>query len=619
VKLVKGAWKLLVGIKDALVLAGMLVFFWGLYGILSSTQNPAGGKDGALLLAIDGTIVEQPAEIDPLAMLAGSTPAGREHRLADVVHAIETAAKDDDIKTVVLDLNGFAGAGAVALSDVGEALDKVRAAGKPVLAYALGYYDDSYRLAAHASEIWLDPMGAAMIAGPGGSRPYFKGLIDRLDVNIKVFRVGKFKSYVEPYTLSQQSPEAKAADQALADALWNNWKADVARVRPKARIAEYAADPAAAAGQSSTLARAALAAGLVDRLGDRVAFERRVAEIAGKGSGPADGPFNFSTVDQYVSSNPAPGSGAPIGVVTIAGTIVDGEAGPGMAGGETIANLIEQGLAGKKLKALVVRVDSPGGSALASERIRLAIQEAKSKGLPVIVSMGNVAASGGYWVAMGADKVFAEPSTVTGSIGVFGVFPTFERTLSRYGVTTDGVRTTPLSGQPDIIGGTNTQTDALIQAGVEDIYARFLGLVSRSRKLPIARVEEIAQGRVWDGGTARQLGLVDAYGSLDDAVAEAAKRAKLDPAKVHREYLQPQPDFLASFLAPATRSQGQIDVFTHLLRRQQQLLIGGLRDAEQILAGPAIQARCLMCPATPRTEAPSFLPALKAKVIAWLN
>lgn len=619
-KLVKGAWKLLVGIKDGLVLAAMLVFFWGLYSLLSATQNPAGGKDGALLLAFEGSIVEQPVEADPLAMLAGATPAGREYRLAEVIHAIETAAKDEDIKTVVLDLDSFTGAGAVALDNIGEALDKVRAAKKPVLAYALGYYDDSYRLAAHASEVWLDPMGAALFAGPGGSRPYFKGLIDRLDVNVKVFRVGKFKSFVEPYTLAQQSPEAKAADQALVDTLWSNWQASVTRVRPKARIAAYAADPAAAAGRSTTLANAALAAGLVDRLGDRVTFGKRVMEIAGEDGSSGGGNFNHSTLEQYIAANPRPSGGAAIGIATVAGPIVDGEAGPGTAGGETISALIAEGLAKKNLKALILRVDSPGGSALASERIRIAVQQARSKGLPVIVSMGNVAASGGYWVAMGADKVFAEPNTITGSIGVFGVFPTFERTLSGYGVTSDGVRTTPLSGQPDLLGGTTPQTDALIQAGVEDIYSRFLALVSTSRKLPINRVSEIAQGRVWDGGTARQLGLVDAFGSLDDAVAEAARRAGLDPAKVHRVDLQPPPNFLASFFTPSARATSPTDLFTRMVRRQQAFILAGLADAEAVLMGPAIQARCLQCPAEPRVQAnPAILSTIQSKVISWLN
>ena len=237
-----------------------------------------------------------------------------------------------------------------------------------------------------------------------------------------------------------------------------------------------------------------------------------------------------------------------------------------------------------------------------SELVRLAINQAKAKGIPVVTSMGAVAASGGYWVAMAGDKVFAEPSTITGSIGVFGIFPTFENALARYGVTSDGVKTTPLSGQPDIIGGTNAQTDALLQAGVDDIYARFLTLVSKSRKLPLEKVAEIAQGRVWDGGAARQLGLVDAFGGIDDAVAEAARRAKLDPNDVHAVVIAKEPSWIEELVAgwvggeAVTRS----DIFSRLARANQAALLSGLMDAEALLSGPAIQARCLECMAPPR-------------------
>jgi protease IV len=621
-KLVRGAWKVLVGIKDALVLLAMLLFFGGLYALLSFSPNPEGGKDGALLLAFDGPVVEQPAQADPLELISGATRVGKEHRLADVLHALDEAAKDDAIKTVALDLDTFTGAGQVALEDIGAALDRVRAK-KPVLAYSLGYYDDSYLLAAHASEIWLNPMGAALIAGPGGSRPYFKGLIDKLGVNVKVYRVGKFKSFVEPYILSQQSPEAKAANQALADSLWGNWQANVTTARPKVKLAAYVNDPAAAtAAAGGSLSKAALANGMVDKLGDRVAFGKRVAELAGSDDDGPSGNFNYSTLDQYVAANPPSTSGEAIGIATVAGEIVDGDAPAGTAGGETIVGLIEDGLANKSLKALVLRVDSPGGSALAAERIRAAVMEAKAKGLPVVVSMGNVAASGGYWVSMGADKVFAEPSTITGSIGVFGVFPTFEKTLGQYGVTTDGVTTTPLSGQPDILGGTTPQLDAVLQAGVEDIYARFIGLVSSSRRLAPARVAEIAQGRVWDGGSARQLGLVDAFGSLDDAVAEAAKLAKLDADDVSRVYLQEEPSWIESLImSEETQAPSQSDMFARLVSKQQMMLMAGIEDAENLLTGASVQARCLECPAVPRARmAPrTFFSKLYGRMFSWLS
>lgn len=623
-KLVRGAWAILVGIKDALVLLAMFVFFAGLYALLSSTPNPNGGKDGALLIALEGPIVEQREALDPRDLFFGQSPVSRQYELSEILQALKAAETDDDIKTVVLDLDSFSGGGQVALENVGAALDRVKAAKKPILAFATGYSDDAYLLASHASEVWLDPMGAVAFAGPGGSRLYFKGLIDRLGVNVHVYRVGKFKSFVEPYIRTEQSPEARAANQALAGTLWTNWRENVAKARPNARITGFVADPLAglqAAGGS--LSKAALANGLVDTLGDRIAFGKRVATIAGSDDDGPAGNFRFSTLNEYVAAHPASQGGKPIGIVTVAGDIVDGDAPPGTAGGDTISNLILAALAEKDLKALVVRVDSPGGSALAAEKIRLAIQQARAKGLPVVVSMGNVAASGGYWITGSADKVFAEPSTVTGSIGVFGILPTFETVLAKYGVTTDGVKTTPLSGQPDILGGTNATTDALLQAGVDDIYTRFLALVSSSRKLPLAKVGEIAQGRVWDGGTARQLGLVDAFGSLDDAVADAARLAKISPENVSRVYLKKTPGFLAGLLGGDLGVSAPVgaDLFTRTMHRQQALLIAGLNDAKLLLDGPAIQVRCLECPPNilqrgPRS--PSNL-SLFYRIISWLN
>ncbi len=622
-KLVKGAWALLVGIKDALVLLAMLAFFGGLYALLSSTPNPNDGKDGALLIALEGPIVEQREVLDPRDLLFGQSPVNRQYELSEILQALKAAETDDDIKTVVLDLDSFSGGGQVALENVGAALDRVKAAKKPILAFATGYSDDAYLLAAHANEVWLDPMGAAAFAGPGGSRLYYKGLIDRLGVNVHVYRVGKFKSFVEPYIRTEQSNEARAENEALAGTLWTNWRDNVAKARPNAQIAGFVADPVAglqAAGGS--LSKAALSAGLVDRLGDRIAFGKRVAAIAGSDEDGPAGNFRFSTLKEYVAAHPASDSGKPIGIVTVAGNIVDGEAPPGTAGGDTISNLILKALAEKDLKALVVRVDSPGGSALAAEKIRLAIEQARAKGLPVVVSMGNVAASGGYWITGSADKVFAEPSTITGSIGVFGILPTFENVLAKYGVSTDGVKTTPLSGQPDIIGGTNATTDALLQAGVDDIYARFLALVSKARKLPLEKVGEIAQGRVWDGGTARQLGLVDAFGSLDEAVADAARLAKISPDNVSRVYLKNEPGFLAGLLGSdlGVKAPVRADLFTRTMHQQQALLIAGLTDARALLDGPAIQVRCLECPPNVSARVPRATSSLSLldRIISWL-
>ena len=615
-KLVLVVWNLLKGVKDVLVLIFMLLFFGALYAAMSFDPNPARGKGGALLLAFDGPIVDQATEIDPKDVLLGSANFETQYRLDDVLYALDEAVTDDDIKTVVLDLDRFSGAGRVALQNIGERLDRIKAAKKPVLAFATGYYDPTYSLAAHASEIWLDPMGGAFLQGPGGTQPYFKGLIDRFAVNVHVYRVGKYKSFVEPFTLTQQSTEAKAANQALVDVVWEDWKTRIAKARPKAQLAAFINDPAGAVSKSDgSLAQAGLDAGMVDTLGDHNSFNARVAKLAGEDEDSSEG-YKATKIADYIKANPRSKSGESIGIVHVAGAIVDGEASGGSAGGDTVASLIRKALVEADLKALVLRVDSPGGSALASEKIRLALVDAKKAGLPVIVSMGNVAASGGYWVAMAGDKVFAEPSTITGSIGVFGIIPTFENTLGRYGVTGDGVKTTPLSGQPDILGGTSAETDKLLQAGVEDIYKRFLQLVATSRKLPLAKVAEIAQGRVWDGGTARQLGLIDAFGSLDDAVAEAAKRAKIAPDNVRRVILQPKPSYLAGlFSGFGSAKVDRSDVFTRMLRHQQASFVTGLSDAAMVMTGPAVQVRCLTCSPVVVTRPPvNFFTLIKSRL-----
>ena len=592
-------WRLLVGVKDALVLLFMLLFFGLLYAALSARPTLGSADQGALVLAIGGTIVEQPVEADPFAVLSGSQLL-QEHRLRDLVHALDAAAADSRVKAVALDLDAFLGGGQAALSDVGEALDRVRRANKPVIAYATGYSDDAYLLAAHASEVWLNPLGAVLIAGPGGTNLYYRGLLEKIGVTANVYRVGTYKAAVEPFIRDDMSPEARAANEALAGALWEQWQDEVRAARPKAQVAAFAAAPVervAAAG--GDMAQAAVAAGLVDRLGDRTAFGKRLAEIVGAEDEKVPGSFNAIRLDHWIAANPASQAGGKIGVVTVAGNIVDGQAGPGTAGGDTIADQIDKGLKEKNLKALVVRVDSPGGSTLASERIRQAVLNAKSRGLPVVVSMGSVAASGGYWIATAGDRIRAEPETITGSIGVFGILPSFEGTLEKLGIGADGIKTTPLSGEPDLLRGPSEAADRLVQAGVESTYRRFLGLVSDSRKLPVARVNEIAQGRVWDGGTARQLGLVDGFGSLDDAIAEAARRAKLDPDEAEAVWLEKEPGWFEQLFRTMDDSeQAAPDAFSRMAARPQMLLARGLADAQQILAGPAIQARCLDCPAT---------------------
>lgn len=603
---VKGAWSILVGIKDALVLIFMLIFFSILLGVLTSRPNPAAVEDGALLLNLDGVVVEEFSQIDPLAALTSGAQPIKEYRLRDLIRALEGAATDDQVKVVVLDLDRFLGGGQASMENIGDAIAKVRSAGKPVMSYATAYSDASYQLAAHASEIWLDPFGGVLAVGPGGNGLYYKDLIDRLKITTHIYKVGTYKSAVEPFARSDQSPEAEEALKAVYDALWDRYLYDVEAARPAAKLREYAGDPAQfAEAASGDLAQLALTQKLVDKVGDRIAFGEAVAAIAGVDDEDRPGSYNKTELAVWLAANTQDTPGEEIGIINIAGTIVDGEAGPGFAAGGRIAKQLYDGLANRDLKALVVRVNSPGGSVLASEQIRKAIERYKEKDIPVVVSMGNVAASGGYWVSTPAAKIFAEPSTITGSIGIFAVLPSFERALDDIGINADGVQTTPLSGQPDFAGGFNEDLDRFLQSGIENNYGRFLTLVAKSRGKTNEQIDAIGQGRIWDGGTARQLGLVDELGGLDDAIAAAAKLAKLDD-DFHAVYLDPEPDQLAEFLNGLTRGQaaqysgeyaGGYDVIGRLSLARQASAGRFMGDMQRLLGQQGVQAECLECAA----------------------
>jgi protease IV len=618
-------WRLVVGIKDGLVLLFMLMFFGGLYAALSTSPYRDSAREGALRLNLAGSIVEQPSS-RTLSDVVGGGSVTREFRLGEVIQALDSAAEDDRIKAVALDLDIFTGGGQSAIANVGAALDRVRRSGKKVVAYSTGYGDDGYQLAAHADEIWLDPLGAVLVAGPGGSNLYYAGLLERLGITANVYRVGTFKSAVEPYTRSDMSPEARQANQALADSLWETWQQDVRQARPRAQIAAYVQDPSrfiAAAG--GDLARAAQQAGLVDRIGDRTAFGRRMAELSGGAANEAiPGSYRAVHYDAWVDQNPISDSGGQIAVLTVAGEIVDGHAALGTAGAETVVENLERGLERGNIRALVVRVDSPGGSVTGSERIRRAILGVRQRGIPVVISMGSVAASGGYWIATAGDTIFAEPSTITGSIGVFGILPSFEGTLEKLGIGADGVRTTPLSGEPDLLRGPSDEADRLLQLGVESTYRRFIALVSQARHLPPARVNAIGQGRVWSGGIARQLGLVDRFGSLRDAIAEAARRANIDADDARPYFLEKEPTFLDNVIRGMAESEQPAgpDAFAALARRPDAMIQRAAADVRALLRGPAIQARCLECaaaaPPPVRIRAPAPDSPLLSRLLAAL-
>ena len=419
---------------------------------------------------------------------------------------------------------------------------------------------------------------------------------------MNVFKVGTYKSAVEPFTRSGASPAAQAANQALVDTLWDMWTTDVQAARPQVKVAAILGNlPARVQAAGGDFARQAVTDGLVDKIGTSVDFGRQMAQRVGKGHDGRPGSYNQIDYRDYLRATPSSRrtGGPAVGVVYVAGEIIDGKAPRGTAGGDTIADLIADATADNSIKALVVRVDSPGGSVTASEKIRQALVDAKVDGIPVVASFGSVAASGGYWVSTAADEIFAQPSTITGSIGVFAIIPTFKQTLAKLGISADGVKSTPYSGEPDVLTGLTPDVRTLLQASVENIYHRFTGLVAKSRNLPVARVDQVGQGHVWAGGTAHQLGLVGRLGGLDAAISAAAKRAGLDPKNVRVVDVEVQPSLPYQLVEQLTgpreeQKQGE-DAFAKLARASQIRTAGAIMDATRVAGGATMQARCLVC------------------------
>jgi protease-4 len=421
------------------------------------------------------------------------------------------------------------------------------------------------------------------------------------------------------------SEPARENYRQLYGAMWSQWQDNVMKARPKANLALVTGDPVGwfkAAG--SDAATAAKNAGLVDRLGDKVAFDKRVAALVGGDRwDKTPGAYAKTELDSWLADNEPDDSGKSIGVVTIAGEIVDGDAGPGSAGGDRIAKVLDDAL-DDDLAGLVVRVDSPGGSVLASEEIRRAILRHKAKGIPVAVSMANLAASGGYWVSTPAQRIFAEPDTITGSIGIFAVVPTFENAAAKWGLHADGVKTGPLSGQPDLIAGLPPEADALMQGYIENGYGDFITRVAQSRKMTAAQVDAVGQGRVWDGGTARQIGLVDQYGGLDDALEWVAKQAKLGEGGWHAEFLGEKGRTTDTLLRRLLIGDGEArgpssDLFAVLAGRQQDLFGRVAADAERLVKVRGMQAYCIECAASVQQRSSGPLSGWIAWLLSYLG
>jgi len=532
-KLLGWLWAGLDGLRKVLHLLLLLLVF-GLIGTLFSRPIPLVPHKAALVIAPQGPLVEQYTG-DPLERAVSDLlrQGPVETRLRDVVDAIDAAQADERISALYLDLGGMSGGGTAKLQEVAAAIDRFRKGGKPVIAFGEYYDQPQYYLAAHADEIYLDPQGVAYIDGFASYGMFVKDALDKLSIDWNVFRVGQYKSAVETFTRNDMSPAEREESLAWLNSVWGTWKADVARARGiEPAVLQSYADTAAASLRKvdGDLAKMALEAGLVTQLEGRYRAEERLAGITGEDedANSYQGVDHLSYLANVNSSRALQARSANrIAFITASGEIVPGEQAPGMIGSDTLAGQLRDARFDERVKAVVLRIDSPGGSTFASEVIRREVAELRAAGKPVVASMSTLAASGGYYIAMDADRIVASPATLTGSIGIFAMFPTFQRSLERVGVHFDGVGTTALSGEFSPVRPMGEQTRDILQQSIEHEYQRFIGMVAGSRKQDVAAIDAIAQGRVWSGADAKRLGLVDELGDSRNAIELAAKLANL--------------------------------------------------------------------------------------------
>ena len=506
----------------------LLVVFLGNRGDIVEDKS-------VLVLAPEGALVEQ-YSADPLSRAIGrmSGDGVKQVQVRDLVRAIDTAAKDDRVSRIVLRPDRLQAGGFAALREVGAALDRFRAAGKPVLAWGASLDQGQYYLAAHADKLYIDPQGGVMATGLANYRLFYKDMLDRLGVQVHLFRVGQFKSAAEPFILDHASPESKEADAFWLGGLWTTWIDEVAKMRHvdattlRADIDGLAERVRDAKGSLAELA-------VEEKLADGIATEQQFVQMLRKDGVPAgkkDQGFRQVDLGGYLADRGLANidllqTGSGVAVVVAEGEITGGKQAQGTIGADSTAALIRTVRHDRRTRALVLRVNSPGGEVYAAEQIRREVELTREAGIPVIVSMGDVAASGGYWISMNANRIYAEPNTITGSIGIFGMFFTVPDTLAKIGVKSDGVATGPLAGAFDITRPLDPNVGVLIQSIIDKGYRDFVGNVAKARGKDFAAINAIAQGRVWTGQQALERGLVDRIGSLDDAIRDAAQQANL--------------------------------------------------------------------------------------------
>ncbi|HFJ2067309.1 TPA: signal peptide peptidase SppA [Salmonella enterica] len=534
-----------------LVLVG--VGIWMQIGNGSNSEQTA---RGALLLDISGVIVDKPSTNHRLGALGrqlfgASSDRLQENSLFDIVNAIRQAKDDRNITGIVLDLKNFTGADQPSMRYIGKALREFRDSGKPVFAVGENYSQGQYYLASFANKIWLSPQGQVDLHGFATNGLYYKSLLDKLKVSTHVFRVGTYKSAVEPFIRDDMSPAAREADSRWIGELWQNYLHTVSANRQISPQQLFPGAQAIIDGLTSVggdTAKYALDHKLVDALASSADVEKSLT----KQFGWSKTENNYRAISYYDYSLKTPAdNGGTIAVIFANGAIMDGEETPGNVGGDTTASQIRDARLDPKVKAIVLRVNSPGGSVNASEVIRAELAAAKAAGKPVVVSMGGMAASGGYWISTPANYIVASPSTLTGSIGIFGVINTVENSLSSIGVHSDGVSTSPLA-EISMTKALSPEVQQMMQLSIEYGYKRFITLVAEARKRTPEQIDKIAQGHVWTGEDAKANGLVDSLGDFDDAVAKAAELAKLK--QWHLDYYQDEPTVLDMVMDSMTGS-----------------------------------------------------------------
>ncbi|HCE2456605.1 TPA: signal peptide peptidase SppA [Vibrio parahaemolyticus] len=601
----KGIWKSITFIRLALANLIFLLMIAVFYFAFTYTGEgrPVIEKESALVMNLSGPIVEQRRYVNPMDSVAGSLLGNempKENVLFDIVDTIRYAKDDAKVSGLVLALRDLPETNLTKLRYIAKALNEFKASGKPVYAVGDFYNQSQYYLASYADKVYMAPDGGVLIKGYSAYSMYYKTLLKKLDVSTHVFRVGTYKSAIEPFIRDDMSDAAKESATRWVTQLWSAFVDDVTTNRNiNAKVLNPTMEELLTEMKSvdGDLAQLAVKMGLVDELATRQDIRTLFAKEFG-----SDGKDSYNAISYYdYLATIRPDytlANHDIAVVVASGAIMDGQQPRGTVGGDTVASLLRQARNDEKVKAVVLRVDSPGGSAFASEVIRNEVEALKKAGKPVVVSMSSLAASGGYWISMSADKIVAQPTTLTGSIGIFSVITTFEKGFSKLGINTDGVGTSPFSGD-GITTGLSEGASQAFQLGIEHGYKRFISLVGSNRDMTVEEVDKVAQGRVWTGQDALSFGLVDQMGDFDDAVELAAKLANVTDYGIYwvEEPLSPTELFLQEFMNQVKVSLG-VDATSLLPKSLQPVAQQFEQDASllQSFNDPKGQyAFCLNC------------------------